>query len=414
MKKFWIYNSAILLITCFVLLACSEREQRSDQHYICPMHPSVVSEKPSTCPVCGMDLVRQLQQSQEITLSGDVVQVLQSPASYVIADVPTVKPEYKQEESSLILEGRVVEDPNDEFIISAKVSGRIEYVGVSTPYEWVKRGQLLMRIYSPELVVAQREFLMVLSQGHTDLIEASKRKLLVLGATEHDVQRLMNDQIVQTAFPVYAPQDGYILIDQQELTSSKAFKSDPMAGMDNNTARVKREPLKFLPKVGSIVQTGDVLFSFTKQNHKRAEFYILNSKHSRLQVGDTLLLSNKNHKNVISLVTEIIPSFTEYNDYSIVRSALPTEFQPVIGEVIHATSTMGFDGTFWLPRTAVFDKGLQHIVWKKEGGGLVPSPVMVGERLGDHIQILSGLSSSSEVAKQAHFLVDSETIIGNL
>ena len=27
--------------------------------YICPMHPTVVSDKPGSCPICGMDLVEK-------------------------------------------------------------------------------------------------------------------------------------------------------------------------------------------------------------------------------------------------------------------------------------------------------------------------------------------------------------------
>ena len=27
--------------------------------YVCPMHPTVVSDKPGSCPICGMDLVKK-------------------------------------------------------------------------------------------------------------------------------------------------------------------------------------------------------------------------------------------------------------------------------------------------------------------------------------------------------------------
>jgi transcription initiation factor IIE alpha subunit len=32
-------------------------EMMEEKLYVCPMHPDETSNKPGTCPICGMDLV---------------------------------------------------------------------------------------------------------------------------------------------------------------------------------------------------------------------------------------------------------------------------------------------------------------------------------------------------------------------
>ena len=38
-------------------------EEAGAATYICPMHPTVVSDKPGSCPDCGMDLVKDREES---------------------------------------------------------------------------------------------------------------------------------------------------------------------------------------------------------------------------------------------------------------------------------------------------------------------------------------------------------------
>lgn len=45
--------------------ASSEKEYTSVKKYQCPMHPEVISDKPGTCPKCGMDLKRVFNGSAE-------------------------------------------------------------------------------------------------------------------------------------------------------------------------------------------------------------------------------------------------------------------------------------------------------------------------------------------------------------
>src|SRR5689334_19853793 len=63
-------NSFIYLYMIGALLIACSTEQAKDEHsehnqheaeatqYTCSMHPQVLQDKPGSCPICGMDLVK--------------------------------------------------------------------------------------------------------------------------------------------------------------------------------------------------------------------------------------------------------------------------------------------------------------------------------------------------------------------
>jgi multidrug efflux pump subunit AcrA (membrane-fusion protein) len=63
-----------------------------------------------------------------------------------------------------------------------------------------------------------------------------------------------------------------------------------------------------------------------------------------------------------------------------------------------------------VPATAVLDTGLRQTVFVDLGGGHIePRQVRTGERLGDRVEIVSGLKEGERVATSGNFLLDSET-----
>lgn len=63
-----------------------------------------------------------------------------------------------------------------------------------------------------------------------------------------------------------------------------------------------------------------------------------------------------------------------------------------------------------VPRSAVLDTGAETFVFVDQGGGRFhPSPVEIGRRAGDDVEILAGLDEGARVVVDGNFLLDSES-----
>src|SRR4051812_27506890 len=98
----------IMLLAGWVLIltitACNQHQQAkhsvanrniSEVKYTCPMHPQIMEDRPGSCPICGMTLVKKSGQASEgsgISLNT----VLQPVNSSVIASVKAIVPEQKE------------------------------------------------------------------------------------------------------------------------------------------------------------------------------------------------------------------------------------------------------------------------------------------------------------------------------
>jgi hypothetical protein len=75
----WIIGAllALIAVPCEVLIPCEVAARCRTEatgpgktpvqaiRYQCPMHPSIISDRPGKCPICGMDLVPMKDMSPE-------------------------------------------------------------------------------------------------------------------------------------------------------------------------------------------------------------------------------------------------------------------------------------------------------------------------------------------------------------
>ncbi len=59
MKTLLILVSSMLLFVGFAVAQTATPATKSGPSYTCSMHPEIASDKPGTCPKCGMDLVQK-------------------------------------------------------------------------------------------------------------------------------------------------------------------------------------------------------------------------------------------------------------------------------------------------------------------------------------------------------------------
>ena len=151
-----------VLLAVFVIACKGDDHAHADDEYTCPMHPTVISDKPGACPVCGMSLVKKNGVAEDIEVTNDVKSVLKSPNELVVASAPTTKGVFKTVRVPVYTEGVVAYDPQNINTVATKISGRLEKMFIKFAFQQIKAGQIVAEIYSPELVTAQMELLFLL------------------------------------------------------------------------------------------------------------------------------------------------------------------------------------------------------------------------------------------------------------
>lgn len=103
-------------------------------------------------------------------------------------------------------------EPNENKIshIHPYAEGWVKNLVMKAAGEPVKKGQLLLQLYSPMLVNAQEEYLIALGTGNHDLIEASYKKLRAFNISEQQIQQLKATRKSSQLIDIYSPQDGVI------------------------------------------------------------------------------------------------------------------------------------------------------------------------------------------------------------
>ena len=194
-----------------------EQPAGNDSVYWCPMHPQIKSNKENAvCPICNMALVELegggLEASQDLTLTAQQIQqagVVTQPVMY--------RTLYRQIDTT----GRIDYDERRLAKITSWIRGksRIEELYVSFVGQQVEQGQPLAELYSPELMVAQQEYLTALrtvdgrsSAGLGEsLLEAARQKLKYQGLSDEQIEELVEQSQVSDHISILAPISGTVI-----------------------------------------------------------------------------------------------------------------------------------------------------------------------------------------------------------
>ena len=131
--------------------------------YTCAMHPFIIKDKPGTCPICGMQLIKKVEGAQASAAEQKMLgHVSLSPTQSVMANVATVPAEYASLSKEINAVGIVQYDQSRQAKVTAWVAGRIDKLNVNTVGAFVSKGRPVAEIYSPDLVAAQQEYLLAL------------------------------------------------------------------------------------------------------------------------------------------------------------------------------------------------------------------------------------------------------------
>ena len=89
----------LIVIATLILSACKSGSEKEHAHqhdeYTCPMHPQVLQDKPGSCPICAMDLVKKSNDGNEVAITDELRDLIKPTNTSVVATILTTHPERK-------------------------------------------------------------------------------------------------------------------------------------------------------------------------------------------------------------------------------------------------------------------------------------------------------------------------------
>jgi Cu(I)/Ag(I) efflux system membrane fusion protein len=179
-------------------------------YWVAPMDPDYRRDAPGQSPM-GMDLVPVYASDAPDASAGGASTVMISPRVENNIGVRTGVAEHGPFVRELSTVGYVRPIDALTSVIDVRSEGWIEDLRVATVGDVVARGDLLFRMYSPELVTAQSEFLQAVRVGREGLVAAARSRLRALGVSNGQIDAIARRGSPQRVVDIYAPRDGIII-----------------------------------------------------------------------------------------------------------------------------------------------------------------------------------------------------------
>jgi membrane fusion protein, copper/silver efflux system len=374
----------------------SEQAAQGKVLYTCPMHPFIIKDKPGSCPICGMTLVKKVQAAQASTKEMQTMeQVSLSPTQMVMANVATVEAKTMPLDKDINAVGIVQYDQARQAKVTAWVAGRIDRLYVDKVGDYVSTKRPVAEIYSPDLVATEQEYLLALksrgqlknspissiAQGGEGLVESARQRLKLWGVKDQQISALEKEGHPNIRLPIYTPLSG-IVIDKLVLA-------------------------------GQYVKEGDPLFNVADLSSVWTELEVYENDFPFIKVGQRVEIVSQSYpgKTFRGRVSYIYPFLDPKTRTVKVRIEIPNPGLRLKPDMyVNASVKVPLGNVMAVPVTAVMDTGNRQVVWVEVKDGVFePRDVKVGTRVGDYEQILSGLKAGEKVASSGGYLIDSES-----
>lgn len=354
-----------------------------------------------------------------------LVQIV-SPNKQVLSNQTTVKLQSGSDGKTMKAEGFIVPAQNHNLSVAARFGGRIEKLYVKFSNQYVKQGEKIMDIYSPDLRTFQEEHLFLLkSDPENSLINKSREKLRLLGITKNQITQLEKNGTVALTVSVYSPVNGYVFFDAQSIqknTTSKSASAMNAMSMQQNTNKENAYAASTSQiREGIYVNEGQTLFNVNTLQEVWALVSVSNQFLNQVHKNQSVEIISENNPSKtfnekVALVEQIFEKANQR--FARVRIVLPNLNNSLkINSLVTAQFTLSDNKNLQVPSSAVYKTGLNAYVWAKtdttrNGTGIFQvRKVITGTSNNGMTVIESGLSPDEEIALQAGLMTDSETFL---
>lgn len=177
--------------------------------WTCSMHPQVQQGHPGSCPICGMDLIPLDGNSDS---EDGERRFSMSESAKALAEVQTSVVERRFPEAEVRLVGELAYDQTRVRSLTARFPARIEQLYVNYMGVAVDAGEHLARVYSPELLTAQRELLTAWQRDpQSSFAQAAREKLRLWGLLPEQIDAVLARGAAEDSFDLRSPISGVVV-----------------------------------------------------------------------------------------------------------------------------------------------------------------------------------------------------------
>ncbi|RUO20835.1 hypothetical protein CWE08_06960 [Aliidiomarina iranensis] len=365
--------------------------------YTCSMHPMFRSENPDDrCPICGMALVPVATEDESDESNDSEPSVSLSERSLALLNVQIQPVVLDTAVQRIRVTGQLDFDERALTSISAWTSGRIERLYINYTGASVKAGEPLVEIYSPDLLVAQRELLLarlalaaerpadgrtVGDLGNERTFQAARERLRLLGLDSAQIEAVLERGVATDRVIIKAPSSGLVLA--------------------RNVSQ------------GDYVNTGEALFQLADSRKMWAVLQVFERDLANFVIGQQLQLEMTS--SGVQLNGEIVAVAPRINADSRTRAVHLAIDSPqeafTAGAFIHAIAQVPVNEVLQIPASAPLITGERAIVFvrdRDDHSRFIAREVTLGRKLGDFYEVRSGLTAGEHVVSRGAFMLDSE------
>lgn len=292
--------------------------------------------------------------------------------------------------------GRVVPETQRVWRVVSRTNAYVQELTVGAPGEVVKKNQVLMKLYSPELLTTQRELIDLLrardrtSNGaHSarkdfqQLVESAERRLKLWNITDEQIAKIEQTRQPEDSLPVLSQVDGIV----QSLPVTQG------ANVAVGTTLVEVADLSVVWVWG--------------------EFY--QDELPMLHIGQEITVTSSSYpdekfRGQLSLVDPFIDQAKRTGRVRVDIQNPEMKLKPNMYVDLMLGMEMGH--SLVVPVSAVMPTGQRNIAFVDKGQGkLEPRFLELGGKYGDVYAVKSGLKEGERVVASANFLIDAESKI---
>lgn len=365
------------------------------KYWVAPMDPTYIRDEPGKSPM-GMDLVPKYEEADEEKEPASTIRI--DPVTIQNMGVRYGNVVRKPLTRSIRTYGNITYDETRRYVVNIKFNGWIEKLFVDFVGETVRKGAPLFKIYSPDLISAQQEYLLaaqqmrrlpqtaVLSPARRDaqrLFDAARTRLEYWDLTADQIEAIARKGAVFKTLTIYSPAAGVV-------TRKEAYEGHYV------TAGAHQFEIADLSTVWVDVDIYEYELPWVRKGMP-----------ARME------LPYQPGKAFNGQVLFIYPYLDAQSRTARLRLAFDNQdgrLKPGMYANVYLQSQLPGD-TLVIPQEAVIDSGVRRIVFlARDKGKFQPREVDLGVEGDDYeVQVLDGLQEGDKIVVSGQFMLDSES-----